>query len=220
MRRLGCRLWRSSDAPATGSNWLADSVALAARPRRPLSRRSGAVHSAFLPTCGYPFGAMGRRRFRRSAQALMLCLACTLLAGCGGSAPRRDSVQEALVISDANAYCRHISMLPPVSRRSQQQIRTIQARLADVQRAISKTAAYLPAGRDLNEAHAARRALYAEESRGTKAGLGTDLAALNRRFDLLQLRIYHDEIALGLTCNGEIARAAHERVHALAQRTR
>jgi len=33
----------------------------------------------------------------------------------------------------------------------------------------------------------------------------------NRRLDLLQVRIYHDELALGLTCNGEIARAARER---------
>ncbi len=147
----------------------------------------------------------------------MLCLACSpLFAGCGGLAPRRDPVQEARVISEVNAYCRHVSTLPPVSRRSQQQTRTIQARLAGLQRELSKTAAYLPAGRDLNEAHAARRALYVEESRRTKAGLVTDAAALNRRFDFLQLRIYHDEMALGLSCNREIARAAHERERALA----
>lgn len=161
--------------------------------------------------------AMGRRGFRRSAQALMLCLACApLLADCGGSAPRRDPAQEARAISEANAYCRHLSTLPPVSRRSQQQIGAIQARLASLGRAIRKTSAYLPAGRDLNEARAARRALYAEESRRTRAGLVTDSADLNRRFDRLQLRIYDDELALGLTCNGGIARAARERAHALA----
>lgn len=155
---------------------------------------------------------------RWGLQTLMLCLACTpLLGGCGESAPRRDPVQEARVISEANAYCRHVSTLPPVSRRSQQQIRAVQARLADLQSVISKAAAYLPAGRDLNEAHAARRALYVENQRRTKAGLVTDPAALNRRFDLLQLRIYDDELALGLTCNGEIARAAHERAQAIAK---
>jgi hypothetical protein len=162
--------------------------------------------------------AMGRRGFRRSAGALMLCLACApLLAGCGGSAPNSDPVQEAWVISEANAYCRHVSTLPPISRRSQQQIRTIQARFASLGRAIRKTAAYLPAGRNLNEARAARRALYAEESRRTKAGLVTDSTDFNRRFNRLQLRIYDDELALGLTCNGEIARAARERAHALAR---
>jgi len=52
------------------------------------------------------------------------------------------------------------------------------------------------------------------EGRRAKAGLVIDPAARNRRLDLLQVRIYHDELALGLTCNGEIARAARERAHA------
>lgn len=148
-------------------------------------------------------------------RALLVGLACaSLLAGCGGSTRRRDPVQEARVVAETNAFCRHLSTLPPVSRRSQQQIRTIQARAAALEKAIGKTAAYLPAGRDLNEAHAARRALFAEASKRSRAGLARP-ADFNRRFDRLQLRIYDDELALGLTCN-EIVRAAHETAHRLA----
>jgi hypothetical protein len=146
---------------------------------------------------------------------LVVLASASLLVGCGGSASSPDPVQEARVIAETNAFCRHSSTLPPASRRSRQHISTIQARAAALEKAIRKTAAYLPAGKDLNEAHAARRALYAEESRRTKAGLVIDPVALNRRFDLLQLRIYNDELALGLTC-GEIVRAAHETAHKLA----
>jgi hypothetical protein len=153
-------------------------------------------------------------------RALVVGLACApLLAGCGGSTPKRDPVQEARVVAEANAFCRHLGTSPQVFRRSEQRVATIQARFAALEKTIGKTAAYLPAGRDLNEAHAARRALEAERSRPTKAGLVTAPAAFERRFDRLQLRIYDDELALGLTCDGEIARAARARERALARST-
>jgi hypothetical protein len=103
-----------------------------------------------------------------------------------------------------------------VSRRSQQQISSIQARFAGLERTISRTAAYLPAGKDLNEAHAARRALMTEASKRSKAGLSA-LTGLNKRFDQLQLRIFDDELALGLTCAGEIAARARKTAHAIAR---
>jgi hypothetical protein len=146
----------------------------------------------------------------------MLCLACApLLAGCGGSSPKRDPVQEARVISEANAFCRQLSTTPQVSRGSEQRTRAIQARSAALERVISRTAAYLPAGKDLNEAHAARRALYAADARRLQAGrpLPTDVET---RFRRIQLRIYDDELALGFTCAGKVAREAHETAHVLA----
>jgi hypothetical protein len=137
---------------------------------------------------------------------LTLVLACSpVIAGCGGSAPTRDPAQEARVVSETNEYCRHLDSLPRASRLSQEQNSIIQARLAAYLREIAKTAAYLPAGRDLNEAHAARRALFLESSRRVKAGLGRP-ADFNVRVDRLQLRIYADELALGLTCAGAVAR--------------
>jgi hypothetical protein len=146
----------------------------------------------------------------------LLALSCAgLLVGCGGATPGRDPVQEARVISDANAFCGHVSSLQPVSRRSEEQIAAIQARYAALSKAIARTAAYLPAGRDLNEAHAARRALFAEAHKRSAAGLARP-ADFNTRFDHLQLRIYGDELALGLKCAG-LARAAEETARALAR---
>lgn len=152
--------------------------------------------------------------------ALMLFLGCTqLLAGCGASAPKPDPLQEARVIAETNAFCRHMSALPPVTRRSQQQIRAAQARLAAFSRTISKTAAYLPAGKDLNEAHVARRALFAEDRRRSQAELARP-ADFDLRVDRQQLRIYNDELALGLSCAGQVARAAHQTARQLARSAR
>ena len=81
---------------------------------------------------------------------------------------------------------------------------------------MSKTAAYLPAGKDLNEAHAARRALMAEARKRSNAGLSAS-SDFNKRFDRLQLRIFDDEITLGLTCAGQIAARAHETEQAIAR---
>jgi hypothetical protein len=64
-----------------------------------------------------------------------------------------------------------------------------------------------------------KRTQLAARSRLKGAGLVTAPAAFERRFDRLQLRIYDDELALGLTCDGEIARAARARERALARST-
>jgi hypothetical protein len=128
-----------------------------------------------------------------------------VIVGCGASAPTRDPAQEARVVAETNEYCRHLDSVPRAPRLSQEQKRIIQARLAAYLREMAKTAAYLPAGQDLNEAHAARRALFVESGRRVKAGRGRP-ADFNVRFDRLQLRIYADELALGLTCAGGVAR--------------
>jgi hypothetical protein len=151
----------------------------------------------------------------RSA-TLKVGLACaSLVSGCGGSAPRRDPAREARVVAETNAFCQHVSTLPPVSRRSEQQIRAIQARFAALAKAVSMTAAYLPAGRDLNKAHAERRAVYADASKRFRAGLARP-ANFDYRAGRIQLRIYRDELTLGLTCNGQVALAARETEHVLA----
>jgi hypothetical protein len=85
-------------------------------------------------------------------------------------------------------------------------MRATQEAFGALSRALGKAAAYLPAGKDLNETRRARHALFAEESRHpTGEPTGPDL-----RFEKLQLRIYRDEIALGLTCDGQVALAARQ----------
>jgi hypothetical protein len=144
---------------------------------------------------------------RNAMSGLMLLLACALLlASCGGSAVPRDPVQEARVVAETNALCRRSAALPPAARRSKQQMRATQETFGALSRALGKAAAYLPAGKDLNETRRARHALFAEESRhATGEPTGPDL-----RFEKLQLRIYRDEIALGLTCDGQVALAARQ----------
>lgn len=155
-----------------------------------------------------------RRRFH--ARVAVFPVACALaFAGCGKSGPRHDPAQEARAVAELNAYCVHLSTLPGASRRSSQQVISIQRRLASLSKTVERTAAYLPAGRNLEETHVARRALFAEASRRNREGHSrpTDF---NARFDRLQLRIYRDELALGVTCAGSVARAARETAHALA----
>src|ERR1700688_3146175 len=145
----------------------------------------------------------GVRLVRRAVLAVGLL--CTWpLAGCGEAAPRADPVKEARVVSEANAFCKRT--LQSGSRRSEQQVTSAQTRIAAILSTLSKSAAYLPAGRDLNEAHVARRALMAKESERSRAGLSRS-PDFKKRFHPLQLRIFDDELALGLTCAGEVARA-------------
>jgi hypothetical protein len=79
-----------------------------------------------------------------------------------------------------------------------------------VQRTINelmRVAAYLPAGRDLIEAHAQRRAVTAEMLKLENHHLAVQPDILGR-FYRLQLRIYNDVKALGLTsCMGKPPRA-------------
>jgi hypothetical protein len=152
---------------------------------------------------------------RRYVRALACALACACaLTACGGSAPKPDPVQEARVVAAVNGACRHELALPRPVRRSARQTNAFQARLAALSRALRKTAAYLPAGKDLDEARAARRALEAEEAKRTRAGLARPVPDV--RFNRLQLRIYDDELALGVTCAGNVARGAHEIARLLA----
>ena len=147
---------------------------------------------------------------RSVVAGLLLSPVCVLsLMGCGSTTPLRDPAQEARVVSEINALCRQWQALPVASRRSKQQIRATQEGLGALQRELSKTAAYLPAGKDLNEAHAARHALLHKRSTGEPSGPNT-------RFEKVQLRIYHDEIALGVTCDGQVASAARQMERAFA----
>jgi hypothetical protein len=147
---------------------------------------------------------------RRGYAVLLGGLCCTvILASCGGSGPRKDPAAEARFISEANALCRHIRTLPRLS--SQQH-----ARLAAILAEIHTASDYLPAGKELSEAHAARRELFADASKRAKAGLVRS-ADFDAQFDRLQLRIYRDELTLGLSCAGQVARAAHETAHLLAK---
>jgi hypothetical protein len=121
--------------------------------------------------------------------------------GCSGSTPARDPAAEARVVSETNAFCRHPYALPAAARRPEKETLAIQHRFHVLETALSRTAAYLPAGRDFNEAKAARRALFAEDSKRSHAGFSRR-GDFDLRFDRLQLRIYSDELALGLTCAG------------------
>lgn len=154
----------------------------------------------------------------RCRRALIISLCASPLAGCGAAALRADPAEEARVVAEANAYCLKVRTLPPASRHSAREIRVIQAHFAGLARELSQTAAYLPAGKDLNEAHAARRALTAEVSKRSRAGLARS-AEFDRRARRLQLRIYDDELALGLTCAGQIPARAHETAHAIVVAT-
>ena len=78
--------------------------------------------------------------------------------GCGGSTPARDPAAEARVVSETNAFCRHVYALPAAARRSEEETLAIQHRFHGLETALSRTAAYLAAGRDFNEAKSARRA--------------------------------------------------------------
>jgi hypothetical protein len=84
---------------------------------------------------------------------------------------------------------------------SQAKQRETQHRLAVLTRALSEAAAYLPAGKSLNEAHAKRRALYAKLG---KLRLSATFVSPGRpdyieQFYRLQVQIYNAYKALGLT---------------------
>lgn len=156
---------------------------------------------------------------RRHVPALACALACaSALTACGGSVPKPDPAQEARVVAEVNSVCQHELVLSRAVRRSERQTRVFQARLGALSSALRKTAAYLPAGKDLNEARAARHALEVEEAKRARVGLKQPVPDVP--FNRLQLRIYDDELALGVTCAGSTARAAHEVAHLLAEAAR
>jgi len=73
-------------------------------------------------------------------------------------------------------------------------------RLQPTLNALSKAAAYLPTGRALKEAHAKRRAVSAEMRNASNAYVAfRSMLPLINRFRRLQLQIYNDYKALGVT---------------------
>jgi hypothetical protein len=154
-------------------------------------------------------------RGRVVSAVLVALVGCA--TGCGNSLPRHDPAEEARVVSEINAFCRQVSTLP-ISGRTEQQARAVQARGHALETALSRTAAYLPAGRDVNQAHVARRALFIENAKRSGAGLASR-TDLNVRFGRLQLRIYDDELALGVTCR-QVAAGARRFRHLLGESMR
>jgi hypothetical protein len=119
----------------------------------------------------YLYGWMppARRRRRRTRFLALWCLRRSLtpvlvvpllLAGCGSSKPKPDPVREKRLVAEANALC--ISIRHSVHEPRTQQVQA--HRLAAVEVALRAAAAYLPAGRSLDEAHAKRVALRRELS--------------------------------------------------------
>jgi hypothetical protein len=158
---------------------------------------------------------------RSRAASLSALAAAALLAGCGAAAPKPDPAREVRVVGEVNALCRQLSAPARGANRSPQLTRrtqSIRARIADDLTEIGKTAVYLPAGRDLAEAHAARHKLEVEESKRAQTGFKRGMPDV--RFDRLQLRIYRDELALGITCSGQLGRVAGETAHILAASAR
>jgi hypothetical protein len=122
---------------------------------------------------------------------------CVVLGGCGSSAPKPDPARVARVVAETNAACS--SILHRSHPSTTQQLET-QHRLAVLVKTLSQAAAYLPAGRSLNEAHAKRRALEIETSKAGKSGVFvTSKPKVIERFHRLEAQIHNDYKALGVT---------------------
>jgi hypothetical protein len=124
-----------------------------------------------------------------------------VLSGCGFSTPKPDPAREARLVAETNAVCR--SIVHRAHPAQTQQLET-QHRLAVLVKALGQAAAYLPAGRWLNEARAKRRVLYAEVQRLSGSGrLAPEGPEVFERFYRLRVQIYEADKALGLTaCMG------------------
>jgi hypothetical protein len=132
-----------------------------------------------------------------------LCLAGVTLAlgGCGASASRGDPALEARLVAEANSLCRsmtdRVGYVPPRGR----------PRLATLVAEIREAAVYLPAGRDLNEVYAKRKALAAELHKLDSSDYSAGEDILERSYHQ-QMQIHDDEKALGLgACLGRRPRA-------------
>jgi hypothetical protein len=124
-----------------------------------------------------------------------------MLGGCGSTNPKPDPARETRLVAETNALC--ASVLRQVHPSSKQQSEA-QHRLAALLKALSDAWAYLPAGRSLNEAGAKRRALNTEARKLEKSGTFRSAADYIERSYRLELRIYDDAKALGLTrCLGK-----------------
>src|SRR5438876_8005213 len=67
---------------------------------------------------------------RRSSMGAVAVGVVVVATGCGGSAPARDPAAEARVVSETNAFCRHLYALPAAARRSEEETLAIQHSLA------------------------------------------------------------------------------------------
>ena len=129
-----------------------------------------------------------------------------LLGSCGSSTPKPDPARVARLVAEANALCGSLPRAGPYTSREQK----VAQRIQPILNALGRAAAYLPAGRALNEAHAKRRALYAEVSKLKRSGGGFVSGSPDfiGRFYRLQVQIYDDYKALGLgRCLGPPPRA-------------
>jgi hypothetical protein len=143
-------------------------------------------------------------RLRAAIQSRMLLLAgglavLTVLSGCGSSTSKPDPARVARLVAEANTLCGSlphqtiIGLTPKVA--------VVRDRLAAISKSLGQAAAYLPAGRALNEASARRRALTAEMHKPLtgSGGFLSGAPELIERLYRLQVQIHDDEKALGLT---------------------
>ena len=141
----------------------------------------------------------------RLALVALVPLTVLAVAGCGSSTPKPDPAREARLVAELKALCR------ARAHRSEREVEhgqgEGQAQFATVERALKRAAAYLPAGRALNEADAKRRALEDELSGHGHPGRSSQPAFIER-FWRIELQVYESVKALGLgSCQGPRPRA-------------
>lgn len=94
-------------------------------------------------------------------------LVIATLSGCGSSTPKPAPAREARLVAEANALC--ASIVHNRAHATQTQKLEEQHHLAALEKAVRQAAAYLPAGRSLDEAHTKRLALLQAFQRELRA---------------------------------------------------
>jgi hypothetical protein len=127
------------------------------------------------------------------ALAVLVCL-----GGCGSSTAQPDPTRVAQLVAEARALCSRSALR--ADRVATPALEALGAHLQRIENALEKAAAYLPAGRALNEAHAERRIVTAElvrasDTRHLEHGPPRSIA---EHFYRLQVQIREDLTALGL----------------------
>lgn len=142
-----------------------------------------------------PFDALRRAMWLR---APALAAALVVFAGCGSSPPKPDAARLPQLVAEANALCR--SWAHRARPTHETEVVQLQKRDHVLTEALIQAAAYLPAGKSWKEARAKRRALEAEISKLTASGkFVSGQRDFIDRFRRLQLQIYDDVKALGVT---------------------
>jgi hypothetical protein len=127
---------------------------------------------AMRPRPGPPYGyrLVSPASQRRTRSPALWCLRLwlisvvvisLLLVGCGSSKPKPDPVREARLVTEMNAFC--TSRRHRVHHATQAQKLEVQHRLATLVKVLRKDAAYLPAGRSLNEALRKQQTVHREQ---------------------------------------------------------